>query len=175
MKSFLSLPRWFALLALPFIFIACKKDNKSSGESEKYQIVSGTWAQTDIVLGVPVSIPAGNITYDLPAGTSVFTDPVLMAIGLSSLFEPTLQNKYTFDKAGTYSIQGSTDLILPVAGSGGTWTLDVYDAVVKLVSDTKKNDPHWINAISSDSLSLSMIVDIQGFGQVPLNLLLQKQ
>jgi hypothetical protein len=175
MKRFSSISKWVVFIALPIFFFSCHKDNSSSGPSEKYQIVAGTWDQTDIVLAVPVSIPAGDMTYDLPAGTSVFTDPVLQAIGLSSLFEPTLENKYTFNTTGDYAIDGSTDFILPVAGNAGTWSLDVYDAVVKLVSPTNVNDPHWINTITSDSLSLSLNVNIDGFGEVPFNLLLKKQ
>jgi hypothetical protein len=66
-------------------------------------------------------------------------------------------------------------VILPVAGNSGTWTLDVYDAVLKLISAGNTNDPHWINDITSDSLSLSMTVEIPGLGTAPLNLLLRKQ
>ena len=175
MKRFSSIKIWVVFIALPLFFFSCHKDNASSAPSEKYQIVSGTWIQTDIVLGVPVSIPAGNMTYDLPAGTSVFTDPILNAIGLTSLFEPTIGNTYAFNTTGNYTIVGATDFILPVAGNTGTWSLDVYDAVVKLVSPTNVNDPHWINTMTSDSLSLSLNVTIDGFGEVPFNLLLRKQ
>ena len=175
MKRFSSITIWVVFIALPLFFFSCHKDDSSSGPSEKYQFVEGTWVQTDIVLGVPVSIPAGDMTYDLPAGTSVFTDPILNAIGLTSLFEPTIGNTYSFNSTGNYAIVGATDFILPVAGNAGTWSLDVYDAVVKMVPPSSVNDPHWINTITSDSLSLSLNVTIDGFGTVPFNLLLRKQ
>ncbi|MFI5195114.1 MAG: hypothetical protein ACHQD7_13700 [Chitinophagales bacterium] len=175
MKKIFSVLPWVAFLTLPLFFISCKKDKASTAKSEKYQIVEGVWKQIDIVLGVPVSIPAGGNTYDFPAGTSVITDPYLNAFGVSALFSPTQDNVYTFSDNGTYTIQGVTDLILPVAGNTGTWNLDVYDAVLKLVSANSTNDPHWINGISSDSLSLSMIVEIPGLGTAPLNLILRKQ
>ncbi len=175
MKRIFSFPPWLAFLALPLFFISCKKDKASAGKSEKYQIVAGSWKQTDIVLGVDVSVKVGGNQYDFPAGTSMITDPYLNAFGVSSFFAPTQDNVYNFSDSGSYTIRGVTDVILPIAGNKGTWTLDVYDAVLKLISTDKTNDPHWINGITSDSLSLSMTVNIPGLGTAPLNLLLKKQ
>ena len=86
MKRIFSFPPWLAFLALPLFFISCKKDKASAGKSEKYQIVAGSWKQTDIVLGVDVSVKVGGNQYDFPAGTSMITDPYLNAFGVSSFF-----------------------------------------------------------------------------------------
>ena len=157
-----------------FIF-SCKKDNSQSGPSEKAHIVAGTWKQTDIVLGVPVSIKVGGTNYNFPSGTSMITNPYLTAFGVTGFFTPTVNNIYTFSDSGTYRISGPTDLILPVAGNSGKWTLTVYDAVIKLTNAADSADPHWINGLTSDSLALSLSVAIPGLGTAPLNLLLQKQ
>jgi hypothetical protein len=87
----------------------------------------------------------------------------------------TKDNTYTFNDNGTYTINGCTDLILPVAGSTGTWQLTVYDAVLQLTSADNKNDPHWINDISSTTLQLALTVTIPGVGAAPLGLILEKQ
>jgi hypothetical protein len=164
-----------ASLGFSFVFYGCKKNTAVPTQSPKYQIVTGTWKQTDIVLGVDVSVNVGGNSYNFPSGTSMITNPYLQAFGVAGFFAPTVNNVYQFDGKGSYSITGPTDLIMPAAGNAGTWKLDVYDAVLKLNSSPTINDPHWINAITSDSLSLSMTVDIPGLGTAPLNLLLHKQ
>ncbi|MBS1667483.1 MAG: hypothetical protein JST58_08910 [Bacteroidetes bacterium] len=166
---------WGATILIAILSNACKKSSATNAKSEKYQIVTGTWKQTDIVLGVPVSVKVGNTRYDFPAGTSMITNPYLKAFGVTAYFQPTTSNSYQFSDSGTYQFQGTTDLILPVAGNAGKWTLEVYDAVLKLTAPSAEADPHWINAITTDSLSLSMTVKIPGLGAAPLNLLLQKQ
>ena len=175
MRRVLSFLLWMMAFASALSFDGCKKSNSAPAKSPKYQIVTGTWKQIDIVLAVGVSVNVGGNDYDFPAGTSMINDPYLQAFGVASFFAPTADNTYQFDANGDFTITGATDLILPVAGNSGTWNLDVYDAVLKLTSATKTDDPHWINAITSDSLSLSMTVDIPGLGTAPLNLLLQKQ
>ena len=175
MKKNISFATWIGAFALSLLFFSCKKSNSAPAKSEKYQIVAGDWAQADIVLGVDVSVNVGGNDYNFPTGTSVITDPYLSAFGVSASFTPTVNNVYHFSDSGTYRIDGVTDLILPVAGNKGAWSLDVYDAVLKLVSTAKGNDPHWINSISSTDLSLSMIVDIPGMGTAPLTLLLKKK
>jgi hypothetical protein len=155
---------------------SCKKDNdKKNQKSEKYQIVAGTWKQVDIVLGVEVSVKVDGQKYTFPAGTSMISDPYMAAFGVADFFIPTQDNVYEFASSGTYNINGETELILPMAGNSGTWALDVYDAVLKFTSADKKDDPHWINAISSSQLNLSITVDIPGLGTAPLNLILEKQ
>jgi len=166
---------WGATIVITLLSISCKKSSPTNAKSEKYKIVTGTWKQTDIVLGVPVSVKVGGNRYDFPAGTSMITNPYLNAFGVTAFFQPTTGNSYQFSDSGTYHFLGTTDLILPVAGNSGKWTLEVYDAVLKLTSTSSDSDPHWINAITSDSLSLSMTVSIPGLGDAPLNLLLQKQ
>ncbi|MHA4807058.1 hypothetical protein ACX0G9_03080 [Flavitalea flava] len=175
MKKSLFAASMLGMLAFSLIIFSCKKSNNQPVDSGKTKIVTGSWTQSDIVLGVDVSVKVGGTKYSFPAGTSVITNPYLQAFGVSQFFEPTTANIYSFTGDGAYKIDGKTDVILPVAGNAGVWALDVYDAVLKLTSPDKKNDPHWINAISSDSLSLSMIVDIPGLGTAPLNLLLVKQ
>ncbi|HEY4207657.1 MAG TPA: hypothetical protein VGM31_12620 [Puia sp.] len=166
---------WLGAAAFCLFFFSCKKNNSQSGPSEKARIVAGTWKQTDIVLGVPVSIKAGGTNYNFPSGTSMITNPYLTAFGVTPFFTPTVNNTYTFSDSGTYRISGPTDLILPVAGNSGKWTLSVYDAVIKLTNAADSADPHWINSLTSDSLALSISVAIPGLGTAPLNLLLKKQ
>lgn len=162
-------------MAFCLFLFSCKKNNGQSGQSEKAQIVTGVWKQTDIVLGVPVSVNVGGTDYDFPSGTSMITDPYLTAFGVTSFFVPTQNNVYTFTDSGTYRINGATDVILPVAGNSGKWSLAVYDAVLKLTNAADSADPHWIDGITSDSLALSLTVNIPGLGTAPLTLLLQKQ
>ena len=175
MRRILFLLFWMAVLGSVLSLDGCKKSSSAAVKSPKLQIVTGTWKQTDIVLAVGVSVNVGGNDYNFPSGTSMINDPYLQAFGVAGLFAPTATNIYQFNTNGDYSITGPTDLILPVAGNSGTWSLDVYDAVLKLTSASNVNDPHWINAITTDSLSLSVTVDIPGLGTAPLNLLLQKQ
>ena len=163
------------LAAATIFMVSCSKDKAVAAKSEKYQIVTGTWKQSDIVLGVGVSVKVGGTKYDFPAGTSVISDPYFKALGVAALFTDTKTNIYNFTDSGSYRIDGSTSLILPVAGKTGTWVLDVYDAVLKLTTAANVNDPHWISGIKSDSLSLSLTVKLPGLGTAPLNLLLKKQ
>ncbi|MBN8851216.1 MAG: hypothetical protein J0H07_05105 [Sphingobacteriales bacterium] len=172
-RSLFNVPSMAALVLFVLAFISCKK-NDLPAKSEKYKMVTGTWKQSDIVLGVPVSVKVGGTKYSFPSGTSVITDPYLKAFGVAALFAPTKGNIYNFTDSGSYRIDGVTNLILPVAGSNGSWTLDVYDAVLKLTSPAKVDDPHWIAGIASDSLALSMIVNIPGLGTAPLTLILKR-
>ena len=57
-----------------------------------------------------------------------------------------------------------------MAGNNGSWTLDVYDAVLKMTSGSNVNDPHWIAGFASDSLALSMTVNTKGLGTAPLTI-----
>jgi hypothetical protein len=166
---------WLGAAAFCLFLFSCKKNDNQSGPSEKARIIAGTWKQTDIVLGVPVSVKVGGTNYSFPSGTSMITNPYLTAFGVTSFFMPTVNNTYTFSDSGTYRISGPTSLILPVAGNSGKWTLAVYDAVVKLTNAADSADPHWISSLTSDSLALGLSVAIPGLGTAPLNLLLKKQ
>ena len=161
--------------ALLFSIYACKKNSASPAKSAKYQIVTGTWQQTDITLAVAASVKLGATKYTFPIGTSMITDPTLKKLGVTASFTPTVNNTYFFSDSGTYTLNGVTKLILPVAGMQGNWSLDEYDAILKLNPSDTINDPHWINSITDTSLSLMMTVTIPGLGAAPLNLQLKKQ
>ena len=173
MKKYICYAPWMAILGFCLLSISCKK-NDAPAKSEKYKLVAGTWKQTDIVLGVPVSVKVGGTKYSFDPGTSVITNPYMQAFGVAKQFTPTQQNIYHFSDSGVYRIEGPTDLILPVAGNNGSWTLDVYDAVLKMTPGSNVSDPHWIAGFASDSLALSMTVNIKGLGTAPLTLILKR-
>jgi hypothetical protein len=175
MKKLICRAQWVACLIITFNIFSCKKSDSAPTKSAKYQIVTGDWAQSDIVLGVPVSVKVSGVKYSFPLGTSVITNPYMKAFGVAAQFSPTSSNVYHFTDAGAYSIDGVTSLILPIAGSSGKWSLDVYDAVLKLApaaADT--TDPHWISGLAQDSMALSMTVNITGLGTAPLTLILKR-
>ena len=171
MRSFIPVKFISALLVIPFLLLSCKKNNNTAPEkSPKYAKVSGTWKQQDIVLAVSAKLAGQNI----PAGTSIIAlAPALGAAG--KLFTCTTNNSYQFNADGTFSIEGCTDLILPVAGNNGTWKLDVHDAVFLLTSKEGENDPHWIEKVSENTLELSITVTIPGVATAPLILKLERQ
>lgn len=175
MKKTLRLSLGLLIVYAALSLLSCSKHDEAPAKSKKYNIVAGTWRQSDIVLGIGVSVKVNGQKYNFPAGTSVINDQYMNAFGVASLFKPTRSNLYNFSDSGAYRITGVTSVILPVAGNNGNWTLDVYDAVLKLTSPDKSNDPHWINTITGDSLSLSLTVNIPGLGTAPLSLLLKKQ
>lgn len=166
---------------LPAVFslmiVSCKKDHTDKPEkSEKYDWVTGTWKQKDLVIAVSVKLGGQNI----PAGTSMIALAPLIgqALGNPAVAEGlicTKDNTYSFNSDGTFAVNGCTSLILPTAGNDGTWKLTVYDAVLQLTSAKGDNDPHWINSISSNSLELAVTVSIPGVGDAPLSLILEKQ
>lgn len=175
MKKLTVYAAWAGILVISFVYTSCsKKNNQGPSESEKHQIVKGSWVQTDIVLGVPVSVKVNNVKYNFATGTSMLNDPYMKAFGVAAQFTPTKGNIYHFTDSGTYRIEGTTSLILPVAGNTGNWSLDVYDAVLKLTNSAKADDPHWIAGIAKDSLALSMTVNITGLGAAPLTLILKR-
>lgn len=155
---------------------ACQKNNASpSIQSQKTQLVSGNWQETDIQLDVAASVKVGSTKYSFPVGTSMITNPTLKTLGVTALFAPTINNVYHFSDSGAYSIDGVTKLILPVAGNMGKWSLDEYGSILKLDPSDTVNDPHWITAYSDTTLSLLMTVTIPGLGAAPLTLQLKKQ
>ncbi|MBN9380656.1 MAG: hypothetical protein J0H74_07830 [Chitinophagaceae bacterium] len=172
-NRFFSAP-WIVILGLCLIYVSCSKNHDQPAKSEKYKIVTGTWHQSDIVLSVTVTKKINGTKYTFPAGTSMITNPYMAAFGVAPLFAPTKQNIYNFTDSGGYRIDGVTNLILPVAGNKGNWSLDVYDAVLKLTTPDKVDDPHWIAGVASDSLALSLTVDIPGLGTAPLTLILKR-
>ncbi|NLR80981.1 DUF5004 domain-containing protein [Chitinophaga eiseniae] len=171
MRSFIPVKLVVAALMVPSLLLSCKKNHDATPEkSQKYEQVSGTWKQQDIVLAVSAKLGGRN----LPAGTSILAlAPALGAAG--ALITCTKDNSYQFNTDGTFTINGCTDLILPAAGNNGTWKLDVHDAVFLLTSQKGVNDPHWIQNVSSNALELSITVTIPGVATAPLILKLQKQ
>lgn len=161
----------FLTLSVVCLFTGgCKKDSPATPEkSPKYDLVKGTWKQQDIVLAVDVKLNKKAI----PAGTSIIAlAPLLGAAGAG--FTCTVNNTYTFNDTGAFTIEGCTDLILPVTGNNGTWDLDVYDSVLKLTSTKNDNDPHWIQNLNATNLDLSLTVNIPGVATIPLILKLKK-
>ncbi|RFS21729.1 hypothetical protein DVR12_13795 [Chitinophaga silvatica] len=159
------------MLVVPLLIMSCKKNNNAEPEkSKKYEQVTGTWIQKDIVLAVSAKLAGQN----LPAGTSLITlAPALGAAG--AMITCTTKNSYQFNADGTFAIDGCTDLILPLTGKSGTWKLDVHDAVFLLTSQKGDNDPHWIQNLSKTTLELSLTVTIPNVATAPLILKLQRQ
>lgn len=173
----------FPLLFCAMMFVSsCSKDDEPVDDFSaiKKSWVTGTWKQKDITLGVSttVRLPDGS-SLPLVEGSSMITDPMINAL-LGALFggNPfilTRNNVYVFNSSNTYEITGSTDIILANVGSSGTWQLEVYDAVLALYPSTDARYPHWINAMTSAELNLSLTLNFPGLGDVPVNLLLEKE
>ena len=174
MKKLICHAQWVACFVISFSVFSCKKDNKAATKSEKYQIVTGDWSQSDILLGVPVSVKVGGVKYSFASGTSMLTNQYMQAFGVSAQLAPTIGNVYHFTDAGAYTIDGNTTLILPVAGNSGKWSLGTYDAVLNMAPSSDTTDPHWIAGIAKDSLALSITVKLAGLGTAPLTLILKR-
>ncbi|GGC37625.1 hypothetical protein GCM10011386_32160 [Parapedobacter defluvii] len=142
--------------------------------------LTGSWKQQDITLGVSTSVNLPDGTkLPLIAGSSMISDPTINAL-LSALlgenrFLATVNNSFTFGADGTYSIDGATDLIMPQAEKAGKWELEVYGAVIALYSSADVRAPYWVNSMNEKEMSVGLIVKFPGLGDVPLNLLLEKQ
>ena len=171
--------RYVLLMLLVFLFTSCKKDTSDNGplaKNKNREWVTGKWKAKDLVISVDVKIAGQKI----PAGTSMIALAPLIGQALGSpeiaaAITCTSDNVYTFNADGTYTIDGCTGLILPVAGNSGKWDLTIYDAVLELTSSDSKKDPHWMNSITSNTLNLSLTVEFPGLGAAPLGLILEKQ
>jgi hypothetical protein len=172
-------PQYILVVLLIFLFASCEKESKNNeplAKNKNREWVTGTWKAKDLVISVDVKIAGQKI----PAGTSMIALAPLIgqALGnpaIAAAITCTSDNTYTFNTDGTFTINGCTDLILPVAGNSGKWDLTVYDAVLELTSSTDKKDPHWINSITSNTINLSLTVEFPGLGAAPLGLILEKQ
>lgn len=172
--------KYSLLILLIFLFASCKKDTTTE-ENAKFpnknqEWITGTWKQKDLVIAVDVKIAGQKIK----AGTSMIALAPLIgqALGNPAIADAILctqDNIYSFKSDGTYEITGCTDLILPVAGNNGTWSLTIYEAVLELISSKGEKDPHWINSITSSTLNLALTVEFPGLGAAPLVLILEKQ
>lgn len=185
MKSILTLKRaWVTMLFLCplFFFGSCTKEEypESDYAAIKKGWLIGNWKQHDITLGVSTSVNLPDGTkLPLIAGSSMISDPSINAL-LSALlggnpFLATVNNSFTFGADGTYSIDGATDLIMPQAGKTGKWELEVYGAVIALYPSADVRAPYWVNAMDEQEMNVGLIVKFPGLGDVPLNLLLEKQ
>lgn len=171
------------LLAPVFFFASCKKDEapKTDLAAAKKEWVTGTWKQKDITLAVDVDLKKKYGIY-LNAGSSMLDDPsinfLLKAAAGANPFLFTRNNTYTFAADGTYKVEGANDysiaFSLPVAGKSGTWDTEVYSSVLALFPSKDVRDPHWINNITATELNLSITIHLEGLGDVPMNLLLEK-
>ncbi|MBN8788095.1 MAG: hypothetical protein J0I84_13475 [Terrimonas sp.] len=175
-----------ALLSVSiFLFSACKKDEapKEDYAAIKKGWVTGTWKQKDITLGVSTSVKVGSTKIPLNAGSSMLDDPtinyLLEQMAGANPFGFTRNNVYTFAADGTYAVEGANDysiaFSLPVAGKSGKWDTEVYSSVLALFPSTDTRDPHWINNITATTLNLAISINLPGLGDVPMNLLLEKQ
>lgn len=165
-----------AVFALLLFFNSCKKDNEPAKEPPyRKGWVTGKWKQKDLVISVTAKLGSTKI----PAGTSMITLAPLLgqALGnpaLVTMITCTKNNQYEFNSQGAFTVTGCTDFILPKAGGSGSWDLQVYDAVLELISQKGDKDPHWINSITSTTMELALTINIPGVGNVPMGLQLEK-
>ncbi len=141
----------------------------------KKEWISGTWKQKDLLLGVTTTVAGFRLT----EGNSMLTDPVINAVLTGAFggnpFLSTANNGYVFNANGTYTASGDFSLIQPEIGSGGQWDLEVYGSVLALFPTADKRIPNWVNNIRPTELNLGLTVNVPGLGDVPMNLLLEKQ
>lgn len=179
MKKKQFVARYALLVLLIFLFASCKKDKtdeNAQSKNKNQEWITGNWKQKDLVIAVDVKISGQKIK----AGTSMIALAPLLgqALGnpaIAAAILCTADNIYSFNADETYTINGCTDLILPVAGNSGKWDLTIYDAVLELISSKSEKDPHWINSISNNTLNLALTVTFPGLGAAPLVLILEKQ
>lgn len=162
--------------AVFLLFNSCKKEEAvTEPNAFKKEWVTGKWKQKDLVISVEVKLGGTKI----PAGSSMITLAPLLgqALGNPAVAQAILctkNNQYTFNADGRFEIDGCVDLIMPKAGNSGSWSLQIYNAVLELVSSSNVKDPHWINSIAKDNMELALIVNIPGVGDAPLGLKLEK-
>lgn len=164
-------PVYVTLICLLFtLFYGCrKKDDAAPPSSGKKEMVEGTWKQKDLVIAVSVKLGGNNI----PAGTSMMVLAPMLGPG-GALITCTKDNTYSFNKDNTMKIAGCTELLFPVTGAEGTWSLDIYDAVLLLKSAEGKSDPHWIDDLTATTMKISITAVIPNVATVPLTLILEK-
>jgi hypothetical protein len=174
------------LIVCLFFIVSCKKDEspKTDLATAKKEWVTGSWKQKDIQLGVSTSVKVGGNKIPLEAGWSMLDNPTLNYLLTQGGQNPnpfafTRNNVYAFNSDGTYKVEGDNDysilFSLPEAGKSGTWDTEVYSSVLALFPTKDKRVPYWINTITASTLNLAITVNIPGLGDVPMNLLLEKQ
>jgi len=164
-------PVYVALICLLFtLFSGCrKKDDAAPPSSGRREMVEGSWKQKDLVIAVSVKLGGQNI----PAGTSMMVLAPMLGPG-GALITCTKNNTYSFNKDNTMKVAGCTELLFPVTGNDGTWSLDIYDAVLLLKSAQGDPDPHWIDELTDKTLKISITAVIPNVATVPLTLILEK-
>ncbi|MBW7890521.1 MAG: hypothetical protein H3C48_05765 [Chitinophagaceae bacterium] len=169
------------ILIAPLLLVSCDKDSVTKlvdPTIAKQEMLTGTWKQTDIVLGY--SIPfAGQ---QLPVGFSLHN-----LVGYLPLTGPkitdTKDNVFVFNSDGTFNITGSTDFILPNTGNSGKWNLQAYGSALHLISSDQKDIPIWIDNMTSTDLKLGSLgftvnvyeADPPKGANIPVFLIFEKQ
>lgn len=159
-----------------FAFASCQKEEtKPDYAATKKEWVAGSWKQKDLLLGVTASV-AG---YTLTEGSSMITDPLINAVLTAAFggnpFLATANNSYVFNADGTYTASGNFSLVQPEIGTAGRWDLEVYGSVLALFPTADKRLPNWVNNVRPTELNLGLTVNVPGLGDIPMNLLLEKQ
>src|SRR5690554_418587 len=146
------------------VFATCKKEESPADHAAtKKEWISGTWKQQDITLAASARVSG----ISLVDGMSLITDPTLNAV-FTSLFggnpyQATVMNTYTFNGNGTYSMEGMfLEYVFPASKDGGTWDIEVHNAVVALFPAGGERDPHWISKVSPTELHLVLSVEFPG-------------
>jgi len=173
-KQYLSLIFLLTVLAL----FSCRKDEDGTDDllRAKNTQMTGRWKQKDIVLGVPIKV--GNLS--LPAGTSLIREPVnsflAAMLGGANPFFPTKDNSYTFATDASYGLDGIASPVLPDVGTSGRWQLEIHGAVLAFYPKAAdERVPHWINTLSTTQVSFALTAKMPGLGDIPVNLLLDKE
>lgn len=158
------------------VFSGCKKEEvKDDARQTKLEWISGTWKQKDITLAASARVSGIQLTN----GMSLVSDPTLNAV-FTSLFggnpyRATVNNTYTFNADGTYSMSGAMlEYVFPKSKDSGTWKLEVHNTVISMFPSASVRDPHWITSVRPNQMSLVLSVNFPGLGDVPLNLVLEK-
>lgn len=161
---------------------SCSKEERpaSNYAAIKEGWLTGTWKQRDITLGVSTSVRiSADTKLELTAGSSMISDPTINALLAALLggnpFLATVNSSYTFGANEQYTIDGSVDIIMPHVGKSGQWKLEVHGAVIALYPSADVRAPYWINSMDATEMSLGLTINFPGLGDIPLNLLLEKQ
>lgn len=166
----------FLMFACCVVFVACKKEEtKPDYMATKKEWMVGSWKQKDLLLGVSTSVSG----IPLVEGSSMLTDPTVNALLEAAFggnpFLLTANNSYVFDTNGSYSASGDFSLLHVDIGNAGTWELEVYGSVLAFFPSTGERVPNWVNTVRPTEMNLGLTVNVPGLGDIPMNLLLDKQ
>jgi hypothetical protein len=173
MRRSVSKSHLLLFISLCLVMMSCKKDSAKTDNTSETKLgwVKGTWKQKDLVLGYPIDF-AGQ---ELPVGFSIYNITGYLPVS-GPLLDCTKANTYTFNTDDSYQINGCTELMLPNAGNGGKWKMEIYDAVLRLTSSDNKTAPYWTNSITEKEWSIGLTIFIaEADANLPVNLILEKQ